>query len=83
MTQSNIHSGNIGGGVRDPVSVRTKGTGRGNEPLGSMGIKKRKCSTCGCLDHRRTRCPNAPPTSAVSTQDYGAKTLSPNVNMGP
>ncbi|KAL4357720.1 hypothetical protein AHAS_Ahas09G0214900 [Arachis hypogaea] len=33
--------GNIGGGVRDPVSVRTKGTGCGNEPLGSRSIKRR------------------------------------------
>ncbi|XP_016177769.1 protein FAR-RED IMPAIRED RESPONSE 1-like [Arachis ipaensis] len=55
---------NSGGRVRDPVSVRTKGTECGNEPLGSRGIKRCKCSTCGCLGHRRTRCPNTPPTSA-------------------
>ncbi|KAL4274738.1 hypothetical protein AHAS_Ahas20G0037200 [Arachis hypogaea] len=31
---------NSGGRVRDPVSVRTKGTECGNEPLGSRGIKR-------------------------------------------
>ncbi|QHO52514.1 Protein FAR1-RELATED SEQUENCE [Arachis hypogaea] len=74
-------AGNSGGGVRDPISVRTKGTGRGNEPLGSRGIKRRKCSTCGCVGHRRTRCPNAPPTSAPSTQGEGANMLSQTVNV--
>ncbi|XP_015961748.1 protein FAR1-RELATED SEQUENCE 5-like [Arachis duranensis] len=74
-------AGNSGGGVRDPISVRTKGTGRGNEPLGSRGIKRRKCSTCGCVGHRRTRCPNAPPTSAPSTQDEGANMLSQTINV--
>ncbi|KAL4298941.1 hypothetical protein AHAS_Ahas17G0051200 [Arachis hypogaea] len=74
-------AGNSGGGVRDPISVKTKGTGRGNEPLGCRGIKRRKCSTCGCVGHRRTRCPNAPPTSAPSTQGEGANMLSQTVNV--
>ncbi|MED6152884.1 hypothetical protein PIB30_096258 [Stylosanthes scabra] len=45
-------------GIGDPRVVRTKGTGRGNEPLGSRGVKRRKCSNCGELGHRRTKCPN-------------------------
>ncbi|MED6183837.1 hypothetical protein PIB30_041517 [Stylosanthes scabra] len=56
--------------------VRTTGTGRGNEPIGSRGVKKRKCSTCGELGHRRTRCPN--PTKNVNncSQDSHGMTLS-------
>ncbi|MED6193888.1 hypothetical protein PIB30_023409 [Stylosanthes scabra] len=65
------------GGVRDPVGVRTKGTGRENEPVGSRGVKRRKCSNCGVVGHRRTRCPNGPPTSANSTQEAC------NGNAGP
>ncbi|KAL4287767.1 hypothetical protein AHAS_Ahas19G0219100 [Arachis hypogaea] len=47
-------------GVRDPIGVRTKRTGHSNEPAGSRAVKLRKCNTCGCLGHRRTRCPNGP-----------------------
>ncbi|XP_057740377.1 protein FAR1-RELATED SEQUENCE 7-like [Arachis stenosperma] len=55
-------------GVRDPIGVRTKGTGRANEPVGSRAVKRRKCSTCGCLGHRRTRCPNGPRVTTSYTE---------------
>ncbi|RYR02194.1 hypothetical protein Ahy_B06g081014 [Arachis hypogaea] len=45
-------------GVKDPIRVRTKGTGRMSQAGGSAPKTKRKCSTCGELGHRRTRCPN-------------------------
>ncbi|RYR20961.1 hypothetical protein Ahy_B03g066188 [Arachis hypogaea] len=45
-------------GVKDPIRVRTKGTGRMSQACGSAPKTKRKCSTCGKLGHRRTRCPN-------------------------
>ncbi|XP_020963601.1 protein FAR1-RELATED SEQUENCE 5-like [Arachis ipaensis] len=45
-------------GVKDPIRVRTKGTGRMSQAGGSASKTKRKCSTCGKLGHRRTRCPN-------------------------
>ncbi|XP_057761152.1 protein FAR1-RELATED SEQUENCE 5-like [Arachis stenosperma] len=45
-------------GVKDPIRVRTKGTGRMSQAGGSAPKTKRKCSTCGKLGHRRTRCPN-------------------------
>ncbi|KAL4321420.1 hypothetical protein AHAS_Ahas14G0108700 [Arachis hypogaea] len=57
------------GGVKDPVGVRTKGTGRGNEPVEFRGIKRRRCSTCGVLRHRRTRCPNGPTSSRQCGQE--------------
>ncbi|XLT57603.1 hypothetical protein HN873_050207 [Arachis hypogaea] len=44
--------------VKDPISVRTKGTGRLSQASASTGKKRRKCSNCGRLGHRRTRCPN-------------------------
>ncbi|XP_052109283.1 protein FAR1-RELATED SEQUENCE 4-like [Arachis duranensis] len=44
--------------VKDPIRVRTKGTGRMSQAGGSAPKTKRKCSTCGKLGHRRTRCPN-------------------------
>ncbi|XP_025684705.1 protein FAR1-RELATED SEQUENCE 5-like [Arachis hypogaea] len=50
-------NGEGGGGINDPVRVRTKGTGRGNVSQRTKGPKKRKCSACGKLGHRRTRCP--------------------------
>ncbi|KAL4343429.1 hypothetical protein AHAS_Ahas11G0077500 [Arachis hypogaea] len=53
-------NGEGGGGIQDPVRVRTKGTGRGNVSQVSKGPKKRKCSACGKLGHRKTRCPSAP-----------------------
>ncbi|XP_072060439.1 protein FAR1-RELATED SEQUENCE 5-like [Arachis hypogaea] len=45
-------------GVKDPIRVRTKGTGRMSQACGSAPKTKRTCSTCGKLGHRRTRCPN-------------------------
>ncbi|XP_072080750.1 uncharacterized protein [Arachis hypogaea] len=48
-----------GGGINDQVRVRTKGTGRGNDSRVTNEPKKRKCSACGKLGHRRTRCPSA------------------------
>ncbi|KAL4286283.1 hypothetical protein AHAS_Ahas19G0070700 [Arachis hypogaea] len=45
-------------GVKDPIRVRTKGTARMSQAGGSAPKTKRKCSTCGKLGHRRTRCPN-------------------------
>ncbi|KAL4294852.1 hypothetical protein S83_064242 [Arachis hypogaea] len=56
-------------GVRDPVAVRTKGTGRAQEPFGCRGRKRRKCSTCGIVGHRRTRCPSSPPSQPTCSQD--------------
>ncbi|RYQ87485.1 hypothetical protein Ahy_B09g095001 [Arachis hypogaea] len=44
-------------GVKDPIRVRTKGTARMSQAGGSAPKTKRKCSTCGKLGHRRTRCP--------------------------
>ncbi|RYR47764.1 hypothetical protein Ahy_A07g033724 [Arachis hypogaea] len=44
--------------VKDPIGVRMKGTGRSNDPVGMRGVKRRRCSTCGCVGYRRTRCPN-------------------------
>ncbi|KAL4314755.1 hypothetical protein AHAS_Ahas15G0116800 [Arachis hypogaea] len=41
--------------VKDPVRVRTKGTGRCSQPGGSAVKNRRKCSSCGKLEHRRTR----------------------------
>ncbi|RYQ80675.1 hypothetical protein Ahy_Scaffold1g106925 isoform I [Arachis hypogaea] len=45
-------------GVKDPIRVRTKGTARMSQAGGSAPKTKRKCSACGKLGHRRTRCPN-------------------------
>ncbi|RYQ95181.1 hypothetical protein Ahy_B08g090242 [Arachis hypogaea] len=47
----------LGGGVKDPVCARTKGTGRGNQASPSTGRKRWKCNSCGRLGHQRTRCP--------------------------
>ncbi|RYR12921.1 hypothetical protein Ahy_B04g070194 isoform F [Arachis hypogaea] len=66
---TSTHSVPWEGGVKDPIGVRTKGTGRGNEPAGSRGIKRRRCSTCGVLGHRRTRCPNGPTPSRQCAQE--------------
>ncbi|RYQ91709.1 hypothetical protein Ahy_B09g097708 [Arachis hypogaea] len=60
-------------GVRDPIGVRTKRTGHSNEPAGSRAVKLRKCNTCGCLGHRRTRCPNGP---QVATSNMEKDTVS-------
>ncbi|RYR60585.1 hypothetical protein Ahy_A04g017637 isoform A [Arachis hypogaea] len=61
-------SGHAAQGVRDPIGVRTKGTGRANEPFGSRAVKRRKCSTCRCLGHRRTHCPNGPRVTTSYTE---------------
>ncbi|QHO51498.1 Protein FAR1-RELATED SEQUENCE [Arachis hypogaea] len=45
-------------GVRDPVAVRTKGTGRAQEPFSCRGIKRHKCSNYRVVGRRRTRCPS-------------------------
>ncbi|KAL4373813.1 hypothetical protein AHAS_Ahas05G0119300 [Arachis hypogaea] len=42
-------------GVKDPVRVRTKGTGRCSQSGGSAAKNRRKCSSCGKLGHQRTR----------------------------
>ncbi|MED6163398.1 hypothetical protein PIB30_079586 [Stylosanthes scabra] len=47
-------------GIKDPVWVRTKGTGRSNHAAGTSDPKKRhKCSNCRRLGHRRTHCHEA------------------------
>ncbi|RYR24594.1 hypothetical protein Ahy_B02g058109 [Arachis hypogaea] len=56
-----VHRDGAEEGVRNPVAVRTKGTGRAQEPFGCRGRKRRKCSTCGVVGHHRTRCPSGPP----------------------
>ncbi|XLU76599.1 hypothetical protein S245_000020 [Arachis hypogaea] len=56
------------GGVKDPVRVRTKGTGCGNQVSPSTGRKRRKCSSCGGLGHRMTRCPGV---GASGTTGFG------------
>ncbi|MED6169668.1 hypothetical protein PIB30_023384 [Stylosanthes scabra] len=56
-------------GVCDPLMVRTKGTSRGNEPIDSRDVKRRKCSTCGELGHRKTRCPNPTKNKDKCSQD--------------
>ncbi|XLR32988.1 hypothetical protein S83_060888 [Arachis hypogaea] len=56
-------------GVRDPVAVRSKGTGRGQEPFGCRGRKRHKCSTCGVVGHHRTRCPSGPASQPTCSQD--------------
>ncbi|MED6186138.1 hypothetical protein PIB30_063924 [Stylosanthes scabra] len=43
--------------VKDPVHARTKGTARVNDSSAQKGPKRRKCSNCGHLGHRKTRCP--------------------------
>ncbi|RYR78630.1 hypothetical protein Ahy_A01g003470 isoform A [Arachis hypogaea] len=57
------------GGVKDPIGIRTKRTGRGNEPVGSRGTKRRRCSTCSILRYRRTRCSNGPTSSRQCGQE--------------
>ncbi|MED6203300.1 hypothetical protein PIB30_114100, partial [Stylosanthes scabra] len=63
-------------GIGDPRVVRTKGTGRGNEPLGSRGVKRRKCSNCGELGHRRTKCPNPSKSNPNCSQDTEGNPMS-------
>ncbi|RYQ88660.1 hypothetical protein Ahy_B09g095726 isoform C [Arachis hypogaea] len=52
--------------VKDPIRVRTKGTGPCSQAGGSAAKTKRKCSTCGKLGHRRTRCPNRDTPTATT-----------------
>ncbi|MED6134620.1 hypothetical protein PIB30_038613 [Stylosanthes scabra] len=42
--------------VKDPAHARTKGTTRVNDSSAQKGPNQRKCSNCGRLGHRRTRC---------------------------
>ncbi|MED6164231.1 hypothetical protein PIB30_087698 [Stylosanthes scabra] len=63
----------LGDGVGDPVVVRTKGTGRGNKPVGSRRMKRRKCNTCGELGHRRTKCRNSQDDHVRSSQETHGK----------
>ncbi|XP_016169062.1 protein FAR1-RELATED SEQUENCE 5-like [Arachis ipaensis] len=61
-------------GVKDPIRVRTKGTGRMSQAGGSAPKTKRKCSTCGKLGHRRTRCPNgAAQASTRINESHGGR----------
>ncbi|RYR78569.1 hypothetical protein Ahy_A01g003396 [Arachis hypogaea] len=62
-------------GVRDPIAVRTKGTGCAQEPFVCRGIKRHKCSNCGVVGHRRTRCPSGPCSQPVCTQDLAEGAL--------
>ncbi|KAL4390869.1 hypothetical protein AHAS_Ahas03G0188200 [Arachis hypogaea] len=55
--------------ARYPVVVRTKGTGRAQEPFGCRGRKRHKCSTCGVVDHHQTRCSSGPPSQPTCSQD--------------
>ncbi|RYR04271.1 hypothetical protein Ahy_B06g083928 [Arachis hypogaea] len=55
--------------INDPVRVRTKGTGHANMSSTMTGKKRRKCSNCGRLGHRRTRCTNAPASSAMDNRN--------------
>ncbi|XP_020972518.1 uncharacterized protein LOC110269178 [Arachis ipaensis] len=55
---NNIFTPTIDNRVKDPIHVKTKGTGRCSQAGRSAAKTKRKCSTCGKLGHRRTRCPN-------------------------
>ncbi|XP_016206445.1 protein FAR1-RELATED SEQUENCE 5-like [Arachis ipaensis] len=64
-----VTSGLVRQGIKDPVRVRTKGTGRCSQAAPSVGKKRRKCSTCGRLGHRRTRCPNAPSQASLRPRD--------------
>ncbi|QHN92452.1 uncharacterized protein DS421_17g583880 [Arachis hypogaea] len=44
--------------VKDPISVRAIGTGRFSQASALTEKKRRKCSKCGRLNHRRTHCLN-------------------------
>ncbi|XLT82123.1 protein FAR1-RELATED SEQUENCE 5 [Arachis hypogaea] len=63
-----VGGGGNNGRVLDPIGVRTKGTGRGNVQVGARGVKRRKCSTCGVVGHRRTQCPNRANMSVPNSQ---------------
>ncbi|QHN96457.1 Protein FAR1-RELATED SEQUENCE [Arachis hypogaea] len=64
-----IGGGGDNGRVLDPIGVCTKGTGRGNVQVGARGTKRRKCSTCGIVGHRRTQCQNQANMSVPNSQD--------------
>ncbi|RYR18873.1 hypothetical protein Ahy_B03g063487 [Arachis hypogaea] len=65
---SNIPTPAIDNVVKDPIRVRTKGTGRCSQDGGSAAKTKRKCSTCGKLGHQRTRCPNGDTPAATTNE---------------
>ncbi|XP_052108828.1 protein FAR1-RELATED SEQUENCE 5 isoform X1 [Arachis duranensis] len=48
---NNDHATATENGLKDPVHVRTKGTGWCSQPDASATKKKRKCSSCGKLGH--------------------------------
>ncbi|MED6167813.1 hypothetical protein PIB30_006093 [Stylosanthes scabra] len=54
--------------VEETILLETKGTGRGNNLVGTRSVRRRKCSTCGQLGHRRPKCPNGPPPIGPPTQ---------------
>ncbi|XP_057758222.1 uncharacterized protein LOC130978172 [Arachis stenosperma] len=66
---NNDHATATENGLKDPVRVRTKGTGRCSQPGASAAKKKKKCSSCEKLGHRRTRCPNEVTQAATTTQN--------------
>ncbi|MED6133582.1 hypothetical protein PIB30_029498 [Stylosanthes scabra] len=57
MHPPNLEEGE-GISVKDPACARTKGTMRVNDSSAQKGPKRRKCSNCGRLGHKRTRCPD-------------------------
>ncbi|QHO49294.1 hypothetical protein S83_001196 [Arachis hypogaea] len=57
--------------MNDPLQVRTKGTSRGNDASSSKGPKRRKCSDCGRLGHRRTRCPVSQQSGEIQHDPHG------------
>ncbi|RYR35506.1 hypothetical protein Ahy_A10g050650 [Arachis hypogaea] len=78
-----VRSGLVRQGIKDPVRVRTKGTGRCSQAAPSVGKKRRKCSTCSRLGHRRTRCPNAPSqTSLRPREDFVLNRMTQEVQGG-
>ncbi|MED6149367.1 hypothetical protein PIB30_061661, partial [Stylosanthes scabra] len=65
------------------VSNVAAGTSQPSEDGVRDPIGRRKCSTCGVAGHRRTRCPNGPPTSANSTQEACDDTVPGSTSEGP
>ncbi|KAL4391219.1 hypothetical protein AHAS_Ahas03G0223200 [Arachis hypogaea] len=68
--------------INVPVHVRTKETGHVNMSLTMTGKKRRKCSNCGHLGHRRTRCTSAPVSSAMDNRN-GAINARESGKMNP
>ncbi|XP_052116147.1 uncharacterized protein LOC127739630 [Arachis duranensis] len=74
-----------GRGVKDPVRVRTKGTGSSNQASPSTGRKRRKCSSCGGLGHRRTRCPGVGASGriGIGLHEVAGTSAQPDLEDGP